>query len=720
MRTRTSVLARFVDLPDDPRALRDLLDDVGLEVKRLDPLPDGDLSLTLELLANRGDHHGLHGLAREIAGRTGATVRLPPVRRLTVGESPVPVLVESDGCLRYGVTLLERGEPGSGALTAASLAPILAAEQGPVSAPVDATNLANLELGQPTHAFDADAIVGPIRVRDSRPGEHAWPLFAAGPVPLPEGTLVIADDEKVLAVAGVIGCEESKTTPETRRVLLESATFDPVRVRKAARALDLATDSSARFERGADPSAVLEGAGRVAHLLCAEAGWQIVGTTGLFGDWTDPQRQIPLSVAAAASFLEHPLQADEIATRLGRFGFRVSGTWPDWAGEDPWRTPPALDDLPRERLRNYVLVLVPPHRLWDVAEPADLLEELARSIGYNATPERLPPVDLGSLPSPAEERQARLVETMLGLGFHEVVVDGFHGRDLVEKLGLPDGHPLTAHVSTLNALDRGYSLLKNSPLPQALDGVATNLHLRYEHVRAFELTRTFHPDRTAANRLCVERPVAWAIATGADRPPTWDHRERPIDVFALKGVVEELAVALQLDLHVAQGAAGPPVLDLLHPGRRATILLGDRPVGALGEVHPRIVAAYKIKRARPVYLELDLEPLLTTEASPRPWTHPTTLQPIERSLAFTLPLGVPAGAVIDALRASGPPWLDAVRATDLFAHEVDGRPVRTVTFSLRFDTAGGPRTGDEVNAACDALIGGVTAALGDRGVRLRA
>jgi len=225
------VLRRFVEVPSDPKVLRALFDDLGLEVKRVEPDGSGlGTVFTLELLANRGDHYCYHGIAREIAGRTGARVALPMVDRLEVGPSPVPLRIDTPRCLLYTATLFEhdgKAQP----LAGERLLPLLAAGLHSVSAPVDATNLANLELGQPTHAFDADTIVGGIVVRDSVAGEKAWPLFAPGPVEIPAGTLVIADDQKILAIAGVIGCEESKTTDATRRLLLESACFDPVAVR---------------------------------------------------------------------------------------------------------------------------------------------------------------------------------------------------------------------------------------------------------------------------------------------------------------------------------------------------------------------------------------------------------------------------------------------------------------------------------------------------------
>jgi phenylalanyl-tRNA synthetase beta chain len=718
MRIRRSVLARFVEVPREGRALRDLLDDLGLEVKRLDELP-GDLGLTLELLANRGDHHCYAGLAREVHGRTGAPIRLPRVAPLEVGEAPVPLRCETDLCPVYTATLLVRDAPGLGTLTEDTLAPVLAADQHPVSAPVDATNLANLELGQPTHAFDADTLEGGITIRLSRPGETCLPLFAEERVELPEGTLIIADDVKVLAIAGVIGCQESRTTEATRRILLESAHFDPVSVRRAARALNLSTDSSARFERGSDPSAPLSGAGRVVHLLTTEAGWRVEGATGQVGDWTDPGRILPLSVPAAAAFLEVPLDGDEVAERLGRYGFTVSPAWPDWDPDQGWSTPPALQDLSRDRLRGFRLVRVPPHRLWDVEDRADLYEELARSIGYNATPAHLPPIALGSLPSVRAARQARITEVLLGHGFYEVVLDGFHGRDLADRLGLPPNHPLMSHVETLNALDRAYSLLKNHALPQALEGVADNLNVRHERVRAFEWTRTFHPDRTAPNGVCRERKVLWAIAVGPDRAPTWAEPSRPVDAWTLKGLVSSMAIEIGLHLEVRALPDGAPVADLLHPGRRAGVYLGDALIGALGEVHPRIVAAFRIKRARPVYLELDADALLETDGGPPAWSMPPASQPIERQLTFTLPPRIAAGEVADTLVHAGPDWLTHVEVVDLYAHDEDGVPVRSVTWTLRFDTEAQARTADEVNALLERLVQAVEGDWGGRGVKLR-
>ena len=692
MRVTLDVLRRFVDLPTDPREARILLDEVGVEVKRIDVDQPG-VPVTLELLANRGDHHGLIGLAREVSGRTGGPIRQPEGRALEVGEAPYPVIVETDLCPVYALTrLTRRADVG---LDAAAIQLLEAAGLKSVGAVVDATNVANLEFGQPTHAFDAASIEGPIRVRLSTPGEQAWPLFTEARVTLPEGTVVIADDRKVLAIAGVIGCEESKTTAATTEVLLEAAAFDPVAVRKASRALGIHTDSSARFERGADFTLPVTGAGRVAKLL--SGGWDVVGATGVWSSWTDPERDIAFDPSFCRSFLDVSEDDGQLLDRLARYGFRVV---PEDAGD------------------GKVSVRVPPHRLWDVEFPADLYEEIAKSIGYDNTPVGLPPVDMGALPSAMEIVQDRLAEVWVNAGFYEVVTDGFYSRALVEQLGLPEGHPLLDHVETANALDRAYSLLKNNALAQAVDGVAMNLRMKHDEIKAFEFTRTFHPDPTADNGVCTERRVAWAIVSGDERPATWAGASRPADALFLKGLVGQIGRVLGLPLEVGPADPQQPLFDVLHPGRQAAIRLDGAVVGVLGEVHPGVVKRFRLKRVRPCYVEIDLASLVVPARRPR-FEEPPRVPPVVRNLAFTLPAKVQAGTLADTMRQAGPSWLLDVAIVDLFEHASEGVPVRTFTYALSYANDGADRTAEELNGATEALIAAVLGALGDQGVRLR-
>ena len=698
MRIATDVLRRFIAAPADKAALRSLLDDTGLEVKRVEHDGVSDV-YTLELLANRGDHRCYEGVARELDGRLGVGMRSPEGTRLAVGTSPWPLRCETELCSTYTATLLTRTAPG-GALDAASLRVLGAAGIHSLGPAIDATNVANLELGQPTHAFDADTLVGTVCIRTSVAGESALPLFATERVELPEGTLVIADDEKVLAVAGVIGCEESKTTETTTRLLLESATFDPVAVRKASRALGIHTDSSARFERGSDPERALWGAGRVVELLEA-AGWRREGTTGVVGHGSATGRVVSLSASAASVFLDIDLQPAEIAGRLQRYGFDVR--------VDP-------DDTDR------LLCSVPSWRVHDVSFPADLYEELAKSIGYNATPQGLPPVELGSLPSPREQRRDRVEEVLLGMGFYEVFTDGFYGRDTLDLLGLQADHPLHHHVQTLNALDRAYSMLKNNTLAQAVEAVAVNERRRVLDLKMYEWTRTFHPvdavlpaQADPTRPVCHERAVLWALVSGHDRQRSWAGGARAADAAFLKGLVEELAVELGLDLLVGAASEEHPLASCLHPNRQAVVVLDGEVVGVLGEVHPDIRQRAKLKHSTPVYLEIDADALLAAGSRPA-FVEPSSFQPVVRSLAFTLPHRMEAGAVRSWLHASGPDDLASVEVVDLYDHG-DGQ--RTITYELTFRHGGEQVSAEAVNTAVDGLVASVEEQFGDAGVKLR-
>lgn len=676
--------------------MRLLFDDVGLEVKRSEPIVlDGaaDTAFDLELLANRGDHHSLAGVARELHGRTGLGLCLPPVAPLAAGAIGRDVRVETALCLRYTLTPLEI-EPGA-VLPPAAILPLLAAGLHSISAAVDATNLSNLELGQPTHIFDADTVVGAVVVRLARPGERAWPLFRSAPVELPADALVIADDEKVLAIAGVIGCEESKATAASRRLLLESACFDPVSVRRTARALDLRTDASVRFERGADPDAALVGAGRVVHLLETHCGARCAGLSAVVGLWERRDRSIALAPDAARRFLGLPVSAVEMAERLGRYGFLVSGD-------------EALLD-----------VRVPPARDWDVEGVADLWEELARSLSYDAVPVSLPAVGLGALPGPVERVRTAVDGVLVGMGFYEVYTDGFYGRDLAACLPGAEADVNAAHVPVLNALEGNQSLLKNNALLQLLDGAADSVRRKLDDVRIYEWTRTFHPDNGAENGLCTERPLLSMLVCGPARSATWAERARPADVFLMKGLVEEIGLALGLPLRVAPAdRSADPLLSALHPGRRAVVLLDGAPIGLVGEVHPLLCQRRGLKRQRPVYAELSRAPLLEP---PRPlaFVEPGDQPDVTRDLAFTLVGDVASSDVVAAIRAACPAWLAGVQVSDRFEHEREGVPARTLTFTLRWSLAAGSRTSDEINGHTLKAVDAVLAALGPRGVVLR-
>jgi phenylalanyl-tRNA synthetase beta chain len=671
-------LRTFIDLPPSPHEVRELLDEVGIEVKTADETVRGTV-FNVELLANRGDHYCYEGIAREIGGRTGGALRHPALRKLDAQPAtPRQVKLETPLCLVYTLTELTR--KGEGALPGPLLAPMLAADMHATLPPVDASNLTNLDLGQPTHAFDADTIDGAVTVRLSRRGEKAWMLFTEAAVEIPEGTRVIADDSKVLGIAGVIGCVESAVTEKTRRVLLESATFDPTAIRIASRQLNQATDAAARFMRGGDPTLPLVGAARVAYLLEQHAGWE-VGTAYTAGEWKDPRRTIPLRVAYTQRFIGAEMRAAEMVNRLTRYGFAV------------------------EYDEQTLQVIVPPHRLWDVHFEADLHEELLKSVGYNATVVTLPRVDMGALPSPAETTIARTSELLIAEGFYEIFTDSFYGRGMRERLGISEGDELYAHVEVQNSIEKNYSLLRNNTVGQALDAFVTNANNKLTNVKMYEWARIYLPDFS-------ERAVLWALANGRDRGPFWGDKGRAADAIYVKGILEQLRLELRIGLRTG-ASDGHRLERFFHPGRRAGIYVGERLAGIAGEIHPTLLQRFDIKRARPVYFELEVDALFARPAA-RTYAEPPSRQPVTRNVAYALPRGITAAAVIDALRTAAPPFLRAIRVTDLF----ELPDARAVTFEIEY-LAEESLTGETINASTEAMMAAVQRTFGER-VALRA
>ena len=682
MNISTRVLRNYISCPDSDIELRHLLDDVGIEVKKSQ---DGIISV--ELLANRGDHYCYAGIAQELSGRLGHAVCSPEKTTMEVGADGPEVSLETELCLVYTATYLETEDPQE--LPEAILEPLTASDIHSLGAPIDATNLSNMELGQPTHVFDADTICGTIRIRCSQEGEKAWPLFSEEKITLPTGTMVIADDEKVLAIAGVIGCEESKTTSQTRRIVLESACFAPVHVRKTSRALSIHTTSVARFERGSDPSLPLDGAGRVTFLL-ESCGWKRKGKTTVVGSWVNPNRVIPLHPKRANEFLQTTFSSQEITERLTRYGFSCQGT------------------------EGELQVVVPPHRLWDVEHVSDLYEELAKSIGYNNTPISLPMIERGVLPSFEQQRKERVEELLLGMGFFEVITDGFYGSGLLSQLQLPPDHPLHNHVSTQNALDRGYSLLKNNAFLHAVSAVSKNIKRHIFDIKIFEWTRYFLPNTQAQNGVCTERAVLWGAVCGKERPELWTQDKHKSDFYFAKGVVEEISNEFRLPFSVEESLPSHPLHSSLHPYRQAQICLHGAVVGIIGEIHPQVALRFKIKKQRPCYFEINTDALYEQEGV-LDYRIPHVIQPLKRTISFALPQGFSSQKIQEILQK----MCDSFRVVDLFAFQEEEKAWSSVTFELSFENPAGDLSADAVNAALQALITDVNAQYGSQGVYQR-
>jgi phenylalanyl-tRNA synthetase beta chain len=684
----TGLRALLPHLPGDVVRVRDALDESGLEVKGIEPA-GSDTWVTLELLANRGDHRSYLGVATELAARLGLSPVPPPASELEVGTGGVHVAVESRACLAYSLTPLTVLD-GKAAMPDEVTRRLVAAGLLTGSAPVDAANAAALEFGQPTHVFDADRVSGTVRVRESRAGERAHLLGEPEARPLPAGVLVVADQEKILAVAGVLGCEGSRVRDATCRVLLESAAYDPVTIRQGAAAIGVSTFASQRYERGGDPTAVLLGAGRVVHLLEEAKAAEREGATSHPVRWSSPAPRISLDPRDCCDFLGVRLSLTEIAGRLAQYGFRHEGD-----GE----------------------FTVPGARIWDVKEPEDLYEELARHIGFDALPAQPLPAGQGAMLTAKEELVQAIGDTLVGLGFYETFTEGFYGRDTLGLLSPAESHALARHVRILNAEDRRYSMLKNNCLAQAVASAGSNLRFKQGDIRLFEVTRVFEPDTAAGNGLCREREVVWAMALGSLDPTRWSGKSDQADVYFVRGAAEELGVRCQVAVTFRALPEMHPLAAFLHPYRSAEILVEGRHAGVLGEVHPDVRRRGGLGENRPCYLELDLGAWELRKEPPR--LAPFREDPaVERMLDFVMPRAVLSEDVMSVMRAVAPPWSRGIRVGDVFVPREAVSGERSVTYVITFDSEPA-RSSDEINAQLTVFIDAVTERYAAQGVRLR-
>ena len=658
MKFSRKILETFIDLPAD---WQDLMEDVGLEIKSL----DGDI-MNLELLANRGDHYCYEGLACEIHGRTGTKMKFPETLSLFEKEPEWESIekpktlskyknidykfeVETEKCLAFSLMPYKKTSKKSSLadygymLEAAGVNSILPA--------IDITNVVMLEAGQPAHIYDADKVKGKIRIRESRPGEKAALLFHEGETTLPAGTVVIADEEKILCIGGVIGCRAAEVDENTKNILLETALFDPVSVRKTARALGVSSIASQIFERGGDAGAVQHGAMR-AKKLYTDAGWEQSGDFQQIQRWSE-MRIITLPGDYVRAQLGVEISDAEIEERLGHYGFIKNS-----------RCNPDLCKSPDE-------YTIPTWRMFNIkGEPAELIEVLAISLGYNNLPSKLPMVEIGAAPTEAEVRKAEINSYLIHNGFFEVFTDSMYSPKHAAIFGGAE-----KHIALENSIEGNYAFMKNNAIVQAVELVEKNLRVKNREIRAFEWGKVFQGDR--------EIEVLWGIMNGANA-----------SALGMKGLIKNLLDGLGIDFKIE-----PSDLSQLkmHPKRSAKILIAGAPeedYGVLGEIHPKLLAEFDIKNDSPVFFKLFVSDLLNAPKKPVKYESPSAIIPSSRDISIAVPYGKYVGDVAEFIKKTYP---QIARAEIADVYDKPKESLRNVTFTLTF-------TGEHSTESLNALI----------------
>jgi phenylalanyl-tRNA synthetase beta chain len=534
----------------------------------------------------------------------------------------------------------------------------------PISNIVDVTNYVLLELGQPMHAFDAATLEkNEIRVRTARDGERLKTLDGQDR-PLTADMLVIADGVRPVGIAGVMGGADSEVTDSTRSIVLESAYFNPLSVRRTSRKLGLKTEASTRFERGTDrmlPGAALLRACALLEQIGAGTPRANVIAGPLFAV---PPRVITLRRQRVTALLGITVADADISRILVSLGFELAAVPEGWS------------------------VTVPPRRV-DVAREVDLIEEVARHNGFERIPGRFPALlRPPAAVDPRITRARQLRAVMTGAGFSEANTFGFIARSAAASFA-----DESALVAIANPLSENFGVLRPSLLPGLVAAVAHNRHREQRDVRLFEIGARF---TNSGERRAIA--AVWAGVTGGDH---WGGGTRPIDFFDMRGVAERITSALGLEV-----SAQPTTETWLAPGRAAALVCRGSVIGQVGQLSPAVAEQHGLSAADPIYVgEVDLDTATsliatvttTIEALPR-------FPSVSRDISILVDDTLAAADVRKTIREAAPALLARVREFDRYQGK--GVPEGKVSLSVRLTFRSPDRTltDAEVQKAMDDVL----------------
>lgn len=658
-------------LPEDTPVGQDIRAALGLD----------DVVYEIEVTPNRADWAGMIGVARELAALYRVPLRLPESSVTECGEEASALssitIENADLCPRYAGRILTGVTVGPSPMWLAQR--LVAAGQRPINNLVDVTNYILMETGHPLHAFDLDRLSGQrIVVRDAKQGETIKSIDEEVRA-LSADMLVIADSSQPVAIAGVMGGFHSEVTDETQRVFLESAWFNPVSIRKTARSLNMITESSQRFQRGADPDMVPYALNRAARLMAEVAGATI--HPGVLDAHPEPAetRRVALRFQRCNAILGTALSSEDQIGPLTRLGFEA------------------------EDVTDSGAVFAVPKRRHDVTLEADLIEEIARLVGYNNIPATLPRVRQSKeVFAPETHEIRRLRDLLVGIGLSQMINMSFGTPEGTRSAGIPlDSENM---VALMNPLSETMSHMRYSLIPGVLAAVARNLRRGAERIAVFEIGPVY---RMASGEDLPQQSTRLSIALSGSRSARhWSVTPQHVDYFDLQGIVDAVFDTFPLKLQLMEHGG-----DTLQPGQGADILHKKQSIGLLGEVHPQVRKAFDLDTA--VYIaEIDLDTLLS-RGQAAPQFQPMSSFPASlRDLAVVVDAATPAGDLVAAAKNAGGKSLASVEVMDIYTGEPIPAGKKSVALSLSFQSFEKTLTDKETDKACQKIIGRLETAHG--------
>ena len=574
--------ASEIDLEDSVDGLLVLPQDAPIGMDIRDYLKLDDRVIEISITPNRGDCFSIKGIARELGVINQLSVTLVNIQPVaaTITDNK-QIILNSTGCPRYAGRVIKGLNPQ--ATTPQWMVDALTRSGIRVhSLLVDITNYVLLEQGQPLHAFDLNKIDGDIQVRQAKPQEKIT-LLNEQEIELMDDVLVIADDTRVLAMAGIMGGLHSSVTDSTTDIFLESAFFDPLAIAGRARRYGMHTDASQRYERGVDFELAVPAIERATQLILELAGGEAGQVVVVEQTKALPKREsIDLNLQQVTKLLGYEVAAEFVEKTLTDLGMQISGNAHGWQ-------------------------VIPPSYRFDIAIKEDLIEEVARIYGYDNIPVKMPVLDV--MLKPAQDRLSiqQLRQTLVSLDYQEAISFSFSDEKLEKQL-----NPDVKLLSLANPISSELAVMRSTLLSSLIPAVQYNINRQQSRVRLFETGLRFdatqlNADGQSAGGSVIDDlkqiPTLAMIASGSALPEQWHGKTQPMDFYDLKGEVERILMTARLtaNFEVCQHA-------WLHPGQSGVIVVAGQVIGYLGRLHPSLEDSLDLGKTW--LCEMDLDVLL--------------------------------------------------------------------------------------------------------------
>jgi len=656
-------LKEYIAFKLNPKDLAERLTMAGLEIKSIDQ-KDADHIFEAEITSNRPDWLSIYGIAREIQAVTGSKLKSVNVKLPKESSSlKAPASIEDKkGCLRYTGRVIDGVQIG--------LSPkwlidkIESAGIRPVNNIVDITNFCLIESGQPLHAFDYDKLEGgKIIVRKARKGEEIVTIDGIKRK-LDETILVVADAVGPVAIAGVMGGKNTEVNFSTKRILLESAYFDPPAIRMAAKKLGISTESSYRFERGVDLGAVVSASNRATALICDLAKAKAVSKVSVAGAKTAAQAKIILKISKVNKILGMKIPGSKCASILKGLGLKV-----------------------KQKGKDSLEVLAPLFRA-DLKEGIDLIEEIARVYGYDKVPETLTKISVwgkGSQKSAGRAIEETIRESLAGMGLNEVISHALISKGNIVNKIMNIGDVKLPKVQ--NPLSSESEALRPSALCGIMDVLSHNINRKIPDMRIFEIGKSYfcEDDGTPSEKGVL------AIALCGIKSRDWRNKTA-LDIFDLKGIIAALFEKLGISGYEFEAKVSP----LLAPSASSSIKLDGKDIGILGKLNKAVLDGYDIKI--PIFVsELDLRPVCERAKLDQKFVELPRYPSMIRDISLIVDDKISNGEISSLIKRTCGDLAVSVKPFDLYKGEQVPKGSKSILYSVEYRASDRTLTDEEVN-----------------------